>query len=144
VQRAPSVFRKFAVAVCLVTIAGFEIGSLKFQELRPRLSALPRFASMPAEEARIHGSGFAFDRAFGEFLESVRRAVPPSATIALDAPLDSQPYVYGAAYVLAPRRVVSFRSVEEADFAAVFGSDRRAPGSPVGAPIRSGSLGRLR
>jgi hypothetical protein len=133
------------VAACLLMIAAFEVGSLKFQELGPRLRALPRFASLSPEEARIHGSGFAFDRGFGEFLESVRRAVPPSATVALDAPLDSQLYAYCAAYVLAPRRVVSFRSLQDADFAAVFGIGRQAPGTPVGgAPIRSGSLGRLR
>ena len=137
-------FRKFAVAVSLLTIAGFEVGTLKFRELGPRIRALPAFASMSPDEARTRGSGFAFDRGFGEFLESVRRAVPATATVALDAPADSQQYGYGAAYVLAPRRVVTFRSLGEAEFAAVFGAARRAPGSPVDAPIRFGSLGRLR
>lgn len=142
-RRPPSTLRKFAVAVCLLTIAGFEVGTLKFHELGPRLRALPRFASLSPEDGRIHGSGFAFDRRYGEFLESIRRAVPPSAAVALDAPRDSQLYGYSAAYVLAPRRVVSFPSLDDAEFAAVFGGARRAPGSPVDAPIRFGSLGRL-
>jgi hypothetical protein len=144
VQRLPGAIRKFAVAVCLLTIAGFEAGSLNFHELGPRLRALPRFAAMEPDAARLHGSGFAFDRRYGEFLESVESAVPASATIALDAPQGSQLYAYSAAYVLAPRWVVSFLSIKSGNFAAVFGSARRPPGSPVAAPIRSGSLGRLR
>ena len=143
-QRAPATLRKFAVGVCLLTIAGFEAGSLKVRELRPRLRALPGFASLSPEEGRLHGSGFAFDRRYGAFLESVRKAVPPSATIALDVPASPVLYAYSAAYVLAPRRVVPFGNLAEADFAAVYGSGRPAPGSPVGGPVLSGSLGRLR
>ncbi len=143
-QRTSSGLRKFAVIVCLLTIAGFEIASLKFRELPARLRALPRFASLDPQAARLRGSGFAFDRRFGEFLESVGAAVPPSATIALDAPGDSQMYGYSAAYVLAPRRVVPPALVREAEFAAAFGIGRASPGAPVVAPIRFGSLGRVR
>jgi hypothetical protein len=144
VQRPPGKLRKFAVIVCLLTLAGFEVASLKFHELGPRLRALPRFASMTPEEARVRGSGFAFDRRFGEFLESVREAVPPSAPVALEVPKSSQLYGYSAAYVLAPRRVVPIDLRREAEFAAVFGAGRAVPGSPVPASIRVGSLGRLR
>ena len=98
---------------------------------------------MGPDEARLHGSGFAFDRRYGEFLESVRLAVPATATVALDAPSASQLFGYSAAYVLAPRRVVPFSRLAEADFAAAYGT-AQAPGAPVAAAIPFGSLGRLR
>ena len=141
-RHLPDGLRKSAVIVCLLTVAGFEIGGLKFRELGPRLRALPLFARMEPDAARPHGSAFAFDRRYGEFLESVRLAVPASATVALDAP-PAQLYGYSAAYVLAPRRVVPLSRLAEADFAASFGSARPAPGTPA-APIRFGTLGRLR
>ena len=125
-QRSKSKLRKFAVAVCLATIAGYEVSSLKFGELLPRFRSLPGFASMDADQARLHGSGFAFDRAYGDFLDSVRRGVPAGSTVALDAPRTSLLYRYSAAYVLAPRRVVPFVDLPQADFAAVYGKKGRA------------------
>ena len=137
---------KGIASACLLTVAAFEVSGLKFRELSPRWRALPLFAGLGPDEARAHGSGLAFDRAYGEFLESVRLAVPLNATVALDAPGSSQLYEYAAAYVLAPRRVVPISDLRNADFAAVFGAARVAPGSPVpaAAAIRFGSVGRLR
>lgn len=131
------------MVVCLLTVAGFEIAGLKFRELGPRLRALPGFAAISPEEGRSHGSGFAFDRRYGEFLESVRRVVPATATVALEAPRTSQLYEFAAAYMLAPRRVVPFSEIRDAQFAAVYGSGP-TPGAPVEATVRFGSLGRLR
>lgn len=143
-RHLPDGFRKTAVIVCLLTVAGFEIASLKFQELGPRLRALPVFARMEPDAARAHGSGLAFDRRYGMFLESVRLAVPATATVAIEAPATSGLYAYSAAYVLAPRRVVPFSRLAEADFAAAYGTTARPPGAPVAAAIPFGALGRLR
>jgi len=141
VRHLPDGFRKSAVIVCVLTVAGFEISGMKLRELGPRFRALPAFARMEPDAARAHGSGLAFDRRYGQFLEAIRLAVPATATVALDAPAGL--YVYSAAYVLAPRRVVPFSRLAEADFAAAYGT-ARPPGSPVAAAIPFGSLGRLR
>lgn len=143
VRRVPSGFRKSAVIVCLLTLADFETGSLKFREFFPRMQAIRRLARVSPETGRVMGSGFAFDRRYGMFLESVRKAVPPSATVSLDAPANPPIYTYAAAYVLAPRRVVAAGS-PDADYAAAYGAGHAAAGDPVRASIRFGSLGRRR
>ena len=142
-RHLPDGFRKFAVIVCLLVVAGFELAGLKFRELGPRFRALPVFARMEPDVARAHGSGLAFDRRYGQFLDAIRLAVPATATVAIEAPITSGLYAYSAAYVLAPRRVVPFSRLAEADFAAAYGT-ARPPGAPVAAAIPFGSLGRLR
>jgi hypothetical protein len=112
--------RRFAAFVCLLVIAGFEISTLKFRELAPRLRSLPVMVRLDPDRARVYGSGFAFDRRYGEFLISVRDATPVWATIELEAPSSSQLYGYSAAYVLAPRRVVPPERLSEAGFAAKY------------------------
>ena len=134
--RIPSVplpyngIRRFGAFVCLLTIAGFEISTLKYREILPRLRSLPVMVRLDPDTARLHGSGFAFDRRYGAFLISVRDATPASATVALEAPRSSPSYEYAAAYVLAPRRVVGSgqipekisEKISEAQFIARYGA----------------------
>jgi hypothetical protein len=81
---------------------------------------------------------FYFDPDYAAFLEDVRHFVPAVATVALVAPL-GELYVYGAAYHLAPRRVVDRARIAEASFVAIY--ERAGPDAPLGGlTIRHGRL----
>jgi hypothetical protein len=92
--------------------------------------------------ARLDSSrdpGFAFDPAYGKFLEAVEKATPPAATIVLIAPQNNSLYASQAAYRLAPRRVVDPARSKGAQFLAVY---RRgtASASPPGATALPGGF----
>jgi hypothetical protein len=123
----------------LIVVLVCEARTLDRDEWRRRARALPVLVSMPPERARSHESSFGFDRNFAPFLEGVRRATPAGATIALLVPTADTRYLFAAAYVLAPRRIVGTDRLTEADFAAAYRA--AAPGRPVSAAIPFGSLG---
>ncbi len=115
-------------------LLAWEIAGFPASEFRGRWGAFVVFSGMTADEARLHGSSFAFDRRLGWFLEGVEGATPPVSTVALPffSPEGNVP-TYAAAYVLAPRRTVDFSRLAEADYAA----------GPPGAAGRVGKMIRI-
>lgn len=114
-----------------------------------RWSKLSAMAGVSERERRLSGAAFFFDPAYGRFLEDVRDATPPGATIALEAPLTHELYTYTASYVLAPRRLVTPDRRAEAQYAAVYGTGTgtgtgTGAGEKIELPAGSGSLSRLR
>jgi hypothetical protein len=131
--------RRGAALVCLAVVLAFEIAAFRPSEFAGRWGALLAFGSMPSEEARLHGSSLAFDRHLGPFLDGIASATAPTVTVAMPfASADGDPATYVAAYILAPRRVVDYSRLGEADVAAA----RRAEPLPVGRvePVPSGRL----
>ena len=93
-----------------------------------------RGASIPGtERTRIW-----FDPAYAEFLEDLRRKVPPDATVAVLVPRTPDTYAYLAVYELAPRRVVDAGRSNEAGYVATY----RTELAPKGDPIAQGTLWR--
>jgi hypothetical protein len=132
-------FRQGAALVCLAVLLAYEIAAFRPAEFAGRWGALLAFGSMPPDEARLHGSSFAFDRRLGPFLDGVAAATAPSATIALPfASAQGSSATYVSDYVLAPRRVVDYSRLGEAGVAAA----RRDEPLPVGA-IEHVPFGRL-
>jgi hypothetical protein len=122
-------FRRWAALVCLAVLLAFEIAAFQASEFAGRWGALLAFGAMTPEEARLHGSSLAFDRRLGPFLDGVAAATPLSATVAMPfAAVAGDPATYVAAYVLAPRRLVDYARLGEADVAAA----RRDDPGPVG------------
>lgn len=134
--------RRWGAALGLALLVVLEAASLRRDELGRRLRALCTLSRLPPGEAILHGTAFGFDRRYGPFLEGVRRATPPGATVAVGGIAPTPGYLYTAAYLLAPRRVLTSGDLSGADFVAVF-ADGPAPGAPVSASIPDGSLGRL-
>jgi len=134
--------RAWLSAVSLAGLALCAIAASPWRELRPRARALAFSARSGPESARLSGSAFAFDRAYGEFLEAVRRRTPPNSTVAVAIPKEEEGYLYTAAYVLAPRRIVSEDRLGEADFAAGYRMNA-LPGGQA-RPIAHGALARVR
>ena len=93
-----------------------------------------RGASIPSTER----TRFWFDPAYADFLEDLRRKVPPDATIAVLVPRMPDTYAYLAVYELAPRRVVDAGRASEAAYVATY----RTELSPKGDPIAQGTLWR--
>jgi hypothetical protein len=91
-----------AVALAVVLFAGS-----RPSEIPRRWRFLTRTAPLEPARRRLAGSSTAFDRAYFEFLESARRALPPgTAGVALFLPARSEPAIYLAAYDLAPLPVL--------------------------------------
>ena len=132
-------------ALAAAGLAAFLLGEVRpaRPEPRARWTKLSIMARMPEAERRISGTSFFFDPDFGPFLEAIRRATPPGATIAFKAPLTHELYSYTASYVLAPRRLVAADGFAEAEYAAVYGIGP-ARGVKIALPVASGSLFRLR
>jgi hypothetical protein len=132
-------------ALAAAGLAAFLLSEVWSARLDPptRLTKLMTMARMPETERRLSGTSFFFDPDFGPFLEAIRRATPPGATIAFKAPLTHELYTYTASYVLAPRRLVAPDRFEEAQYAAVYGIGP-APGVKIALPVANGSLFRLR
>jgi len=132
-------FRQGVALVCLAVLLAWEIAAFRPSELAGRWGALLTFGSMAPEEARLGGSSLAFDRRLGPFLAGVAAATPPSATVALPfASAQGSPETYVSDYVLAPRRVVDYSKIEEADVVAA----RRDEPLPAGT-TRHVPFGRL-
>ena len=111
--------RRAAALVCLLAVPAFEIAAFRPAEFAGRWGALLAFGAMPPGEARLHGSSLAFDRRLGPFLDGVAARTAPSATVALPFASEAgNPATYVSAYVLAPRRVVDYARLAEAEVAA--------------------------
>ena len=119
--------RAAVAASCLALLALSFAPSFRPREIRARLDA-------------SRDPGFAFDRQYRSFLEAVQRATPQTATVAVFAPETSPLYFVRAAYLLAPRRVVSRELSGDAQFLAVY-RRRAALAVPEGAtPLPGGFL----
>jgi hypothetical protein len=131
-------------ALAAAGLAAFLLGEVWPVRLEPRArwTKLSTMARLPEAERHLSGSSFFFDPDYGPFLDAIRQATPPGATIAFKAPLTHELYSYTASYVLAPRRLVSLDRLEQAQYAAVYGIGP-APGVRVALPVASGSLFRL-
>jgi hypothetical protein len=110
---------------------------------RERWAKLSRTAPLPASERPLLSTSFFFDPGYAPFLEAIRQATPPGATIALRAPRTHELYTYEASYLLAPRRLVSEERIEQAQFEAVYGEPSSRGGGTV-LPVPNGILVRLR
>jgi hypothetical protein len=134
-----STFRRGAALLCLAAVFAFEIAAFRPSEFAGRWGALLAFGSMPPEEARLHGSSLAFDRHLGPFLDGIASATPQTSTVAMPfVSADGDPTTYVTAYILAPRRVVDYSRLAEADIAAA----RRDEPLPAGRVVHVPS-GRL-
>ena len=143
--------RRYSAIACLLILLAAEAASFRAKEFRGRWGALFFFAGKSAEDAILGGSGFAFDRRLGPFLHAVETATPPDSTVALPfAGPKGNLATYAAAYVLAPRRIVGFGRIGQADFAALYRP--RSRGTPAvsafparpSTPVPFGELARLR
>ena len=127
-----------ALAGVLLAVVGVSMAAtLRPPEIARRWSLLTRAlrgGSIPSTEC----TRFWFDPAYAEFLEDLRRKVPPDATVAALVPRAPDTYVYLAVYELAPRRVVDGARASEAGYVATY---RTEPG-PGGDPIAQGTLWR--
>jgi hypothetical protein len=132
-------------ALAAAGLAAFLLGEVRTARPDPGAgwTKLSTMARSPEARRRLSGTSFFFDPGYGPFLEAVRRATPPGATIALKAPLTHELYTDTASYVLAPRRLVAPDRLEEAQYAAVYGIGA-ATGVKVALPVANGSLFRLR
>lgn len=137
--------RRTSAALCLLVLLIACGQGMGWNEFFGRVRAFPGRASLPAWQASGQGTWFWFDRAYAPFLESVRKATPEKATVALvlGKSLKDGPYDTTAAYFLAPRRVVGEDRLSEADFVAAYASSEIV-GEPVAAAIANGTLGRRR
>ena len=121
--------REVSLALGLALLLFSEAASFRRWELKRRVLQLPRLAGLPVGEAERRGSLFEFDPAFGSFLERVRTAVPPGASVAVSLPETSRLYFYTAHFALAPRPVTEFRTGVKADFLAIYGREGAGVGS---------------
>ena len=133
-------------ALAAAGLAAFLLGEAWPARPHPRAdwTKLSAMARTPEGERRLSGTAFFFDPGYGRFLEAVRRATPPGATIAFRAPLTHELYTDTASYVLAPRRLVAPDRLEEAEYAAVYGDGPAPPRGKIALPTANGSLFRLR
>ena len=111
--------------------------SLRPREIARRWSLLDRsLGGTPISTAER--TRFWFDPAYAEFLEDLRRRVPPDATVAVLVPRVPDTYAFVAVYELAPRRVVDGARADEAGYVATYRTEPR----PKGDPIAQGTLWR--
>jgi hypothetical protein len=127
--------------ICLAIFLVWEVSGLLRNAWHARFDSLLVAARL--DERSIRQSSLPFDLDYGPFLEAVRGATPPGATVALFVPETMPLYTYQASYVLTPRILVGPARLSEASYAAVYGS-RTAPGVPISLPVRKGTLFRLR
>ncbi|MEP6993769.1 MAG: hypothetical protein ABI968_04530 [Acidobacteriota bacterium] len=97
-------------------------------ELARRWVSLSRFAPRELAVRRLGGSGTAFDRGYFSFLEGARRRLPASAQgVAVIGVPEENPYLYLAAYQMAPRPVrLSATPLPEGWIIAAYGTHRPA------------------
>lgn len=123
-----------AVLLLVVLVCGFvPVPAGAFRRSLEVLSGAPSRGRPTADPAV-----FWFDPSYGPFLEAVAGKTAPESTDAVVAPA-GELYVYGAAYELAPRRVVFPPDIAGARAIAYFRPRAVIPGSeplPNGALIR--------
>jgi hypothetical protein len=130
--------RRFLAAACLLAFSLSAAARYEWRKLPQFITGSLRSRGQSADEARASGTGFWFDRDYPSFLEAVRRATPPDATIAVAVPETLDVYLYQAVFTLAPRRVVAFKDGASAGYTAYY-KDAALPQSG-GTRIASGLL----
>ena len=95
-------------------------------ELPQRVRVLVRTAPLELARRRLGGSGTAFDRAYFVFLENARRRLPAGTLgVGLYGTPRTEPYVYLAGYVFAPRPVhLAPRTLPPGWVGAIYGTAR--------------------
>jgi hypothetical protein len=119
------------VKIILMTLLVIEIATARWAELRVSIARLVENSREPAR-ARERGNVSAFDSAYAPFLDAVERHVPPSATVSIQAPSSDELYEYTAAYLLAPRRVVTAKMAGA--WVATYASGKACSGPAFGVP----------
>lgn len=120
--------RSKAAAVAAGLLLALLLANQSPSETRRRAVSLSRFAPRDLAVRRLGGSGAAFDRAYFSFLEGARRRLPPRAQgVVLYGVPQGDPYLYLAAYQMAPRPVRLDSGHPPADWIiAAYGRDRPA------------------
>ena len=133
--------RRRSAALAAAALVGLLLAATPVTELPRRAAVLARSASRELAVRRLHGSGAAFDRRFFSFLENVRRSLPADAPgVAVAGAPDADPYVYLAAYWLAPVPVRFGRERPPAGWLlATYGREPRGVG-PLRARLPEGFL----
>jgi len=105
--------RRIAGAAAGLLLALILLGQ-SWAELPRRVRFLAAFAPKELAVRRLGGSGTAFDRRYFSFLENARRRMPvDTPRVALKRPPGEGPYLYLAAYWLAPREVVDAKLLSQ-------------------------------
>lgn len=110
-------------AVLLVLLGAGLVSPFRARDWLQRVARLRAGLSYSAPEPPPGPSAFAFDPRYAAFLEALRRATPPGATVALSTPA-GELYLFEAAYRLAPRRIVPIAAAAQAGFVARYGAER--------------------
>lgn len=113
-------WRRLVAALCLTVFGGMAAARYEWRKLPQFLAGSLSSGRQSADEARAKGTGFWFDRDYPAFLEAVRRATPPGATIAVAVPGTLDVYLYQAVFTLAPRRVVALQDGVSVGYAAYY------------------------
>jgi len=113
-------WRRSLAAACLLAFALEAAARYEWRKLPQFVAGNLGLRGQSVDEARAKGTGFWFDRDYPAFLDAVRRATPPGATIAVAVPGTLDVYLYQAVFTLAPRRVVALEDGVSAGYAAYY------------------------
>jgi hypothetical protein len=136
--------RRAATALCLAAmlLAGFS--RFPLSTFLGHLRTFSKLNALPRDRRRIAATGFLFDRAYGRFLLALSRRLPSDATLCLAVPPSNESYVYEAAYMLAPRRVIVNAPEDGCEEAAIFPAPPDHSPGPREELLDGGLLRRLR
>jgi hypothetical protein len=139
-SRAGKSLRPLAAGVSAALLLLLLLATGSWRELPRRIRSLRSFAPRELAVRRLGGSGAAFDRRYFSFLENARRRLPRSTpgVVIANAP-DTDPYVFLAAYALAPIPVSFAAAPPRRWVVAIYGS-RPTPGARVLAQLPEGFL----
>ena len=126
-------WRRRLATACLLVLAAWSANHFHWRSLSWRWPGAIEFNGLSPEQRRAKGTGFGFDPDYAVFLDAVRRATPPDATVCVIAPRPGThaSYVYQAVFTLLPRRVVGPGEAAVVPFIAFYDDDRALalPGS---------------
>ena len=133
--------RRAVAALASALLLLFLLWRADLGRVRGRARLLARSSSLDDNVRRLNGTAAAFDRPFYVFLESARRALPPStAGVAILGAPATDPALYLAAYHLAPVPVLLAPDrVPPGWLLAVYGPER-PPGWRTIAAVWKGAL----
>jgi hypothetical protein len=123
----------------LLVLGAYAARHYEWRSLRRFARDAVRWDDASADAKRAGGTGFWFDHDYAAFLDAVRRATPPDATISVAVPARPPAYVYQAAFTLAPRRVVGLGLASAAPYVAYY-RDETALSQPGSVRIPGGVL----
>ncbi|MGH9399685.1 MAG: hypothetical protein ACRD00_04910 [Thermoanaerobaculia bacterium] len=113
-------WRRRLAALCLTIFGVAGAARYDWRKLPRFLEGCLRGPRESTAQARASGTGFWFDRDYPAFLEALRKATPPDATIAVALPATPDVYLYQAVFTLAPRRVVALKDGASAGYVAYY------------------------